>query len=117
LINIGAGEDLTIRELAEMVCEVLGFDGELVFDTTRLDGTPQKFLDVSRMRDLGWHGKTSLPEGIRLGYEAQWSIRINFQCHNRFQIPTGFNQRQSACEARHADSRRLHYVLKTVVHE
>jgi GDP-L-fucose synthase len=72
LINIGTGEDLTIRELAETVCDVLGFDGELVFDTTRPDGTPQKLLDVSRMRDLGWQAKTSLFEGIRLSYEAQW---------------------------------------------
>jgi GDP-L-fucose synthase len=72
LINIGAGKDVTIRELAETVCDVLGFDGELVFDTTRPDGTPQKLLDVSRMRSLGWQAKTSLSEGIRLSYEAQW---------------------------------------------
>jgi GDP-L-fucose synthase len=72
LINIGAGKDLTIRELAETVCDVLGFAGDLVFDTTRPDGTPQKLLDISRMRALGWRPKTSLAEGIRLTYEAQW---------------------------------------------
>ena len=65
LINIGTGEDLTIRELAELVARVLGFDCELVFDTTRQDGTPQKLLDVSRIHSLGWKAKVSLEEGIR----------------------------------------------------
>jgi GDP-L-fucose synthase len=70
LINIGTGTDVTIRELAEQVCEVLGFKGELRFDTTRPDGTPQKLLDVSRLQSLGWHSKTTLAEGIALTYEA-----------------------------------------------
>ena len=70
LINIGTGKDMTIRELAQQVCAVLGFDGELVFDTSRPDGTPQKLLDVSRMQKLGWHSRTSLAEGIALTYEA-----------------------------------------------
>ena len=70
LVNIGSGEDLTIRELAETVAAVLGFQGELVFDSTRPDGTPQKLLDVSLIRRLGWHATTSLAEGIRLTYEA-----------------------------------------------
>jgi GDP-L-fucose synthase len=70
LINIGTGKDTTIRELAERVCAVLGFDGELAFDTSRPDGTPQKLLDVSRMQKLGWHSRTSLAEGIALTYEA-----------------------------------------------
>ena len=70
LINIGTGQDVTIRELAEQVCDVLGFTGELVFDTTRPDGTPQKLLDVSRMFSLGWKPKTSLAQGIALTYEA-----------------------------------------------
>ena len=72
LINIGTGEDLTIRELAETVCDVLGFDGELVFDTSRPDGTPQKLLDVSRIRALGWEASTTLPEGILRTYESHW---------------------------------------------
>ena len=72
LINIGCGHDLTIRELAETVCSVLGFKGELIFDATRPDGTPQKLLDVSRMEQLGWRAKTGLADGIRLTYEAQW---------------------------------------------
>jgi GDP-L-fucose synthase len=70
LINIGTGTDVTIRELAEQVCEVLGFDGELVFDTSRPDGTPQKLLDVSRILKLGWKPRTSLAEGIALTYES-----------------------------------------------
>ncbi len=73
LINIGAGEDLTIRELAETVCAVLGFDGQLAFDPSRPDGTPQKLLDVSRMRALGWEAKIPLREGVRRVYEAHWS--------------------------------------------
>ncbi|HEY3988299.1 MAG TPA: GDP-L-fucose synthase [Acidobacteriaceae bacterium] len=68
LINIGTGEDVTIRELAELVARELGFTGELRFDTTKPDGTPRKLLDVSRMHALGWHAKTGLAEGIRKTY-------------------------------------------------
>ena len=70
LINIGTGKDVTIRELAEQVCAALGFEGELVFDTTRPDGTPQKLLDVSRIKALGWQPRTTLAEGIARTYEA-----------------------------------------------
>jgi GDP-L-fucose synthase len=70
LINIGTGKDVTIRELAEQVCEALSFQGELRFDTTRPDGTPQKLLDVTRIQSLGWHSTTTLTEGIALTYEA-----------------------------------------------
>jgi GDP-L-fucose synthase len=70
LINIGTGEDLTIRELAEMVCRVVGFTGQLKFDSTRPDGTPRKLLDVTRIQSLGWHARTPLEEGIRRVYEA-----------------------------------------------
>jgi GDP-L-fucose synthase len=70
LINIGTGSDVTIKELAEKVCAVLGFEGELVFDTSRPDGTPQKLLDVSRILKLGWKPSTSLAEGIALTYES-----------------------------------------------
>jgi len=65
LVNIGCGEDMTIRELAELVGNVVGFKGELVFDTSRPDGTPRKLLDVSKLRALGWQPKISLREGIR----------------------------------------------------
>jgi GDP-L-fucose synthase len=70
LINVGTGEDLTIRELAEIVSGTLGFNGELVFDRSKPDGTPRKLLDVSRLAALGWKAQTTLPEGIRLTYES-----------------------------------------------
>ena len=65
LINIGTGEDVTIRELAETVAKVIGFKGDLVFDTTKPDGTPRKLMDVTRLHNLGWHHTTSLEQGIR----------------------------------------------------
>jgi GDP-L-fucose synthase len=70
LINIGTGEDVTIRELAEIVARVVGFEGELTFDTTKPDGTPRKLLDVTRLHALGWHHKVSLEDGIRRAWEA-----------------------------------------------
>ena len=68
LLNIGTGEDLTIRELAETVMNVVGFNGELVFDSSKPDGTPRKLLDVSALHALGWKAKTSLREGIAASY-------------------------------------------------
>ena len=80
LINIGSGEDLTIRELAELVARVLDFDCELVFDTSRQDGTPQKLLDISRIRALGWKAKVSLEEGIRRTFaSAQSQLELAVQ--------------------------------------
>jgi GDP-L-fucose synthase len=70
LINVGTGEDVTIRELAEIVARVIGFEGELSFDTTKPDGTPRKLLDVSRLHELGWHHQVSLEDGIRRAWEA-----------------------------------------------
>ncbi len=70
LVNIGTGTDVTIRELAETVMEIVGFQGRIVFDTSKPDGTPRKLLDVSRLADLGWRAKTSLRDGIRMAYEA-----------------------------------------------
>jgi GDP-L-fucose synthase len=70
LINIGSGVDVTIRELAEMVCRVLDFDGELEFDTSKPDGTMCKLLDVSKLAGLGWRYEVGLEEGIRLTYES-----------------------------------------------
>jgi GDP-L-fucose synthase len=69
LINIGTGEDVTIRELAETVAQVLGFAGELEFDRSKPDGTPRKLLDVSRLHQLGWHHTTSLEQGIARTWE------------------------------------------------
>lgn len=69
LVNIGCGEDLTIRELAELVAEVVGFTGSLTFDTSKPDGTKRKVMDVSRIRSLGWEPKIALRTGIALAYE------------------------------------------------
>ena len=66
LVNIGCGEDVTIAELAGMVAEAVGFDGEIVFDAGKPDGTPQKLLDVSKIKRLGWRPLVSLRDGIRL---------------------------------------------------
>ena len=68
--NIGCGEDVTIRSLAETVMDVVGFKGKIVFDSSKPDGTPRKLLDVSRMRQLGWQAKTPLREGIAKAYAA-----------------------------------------------
>ena len=68
-VNVGCGEDVTITELARLVCEVVGFEGELAFDTAKPDGTPRKLLDVSRLTALGWTAKTSLSDGLALTYD------------------------------------------------
>ena len=73
IVNIGTGEDLTIRELAEMVKATVGFEGNIVQDTTKPDGTPRKLLDVSRLHGLGWRHRISLAEGIRSTY--QWFLK------------------------------------------
>jgi GDP-L-fucose synthase len=70
LINVGTGTDLTIRELAELVCKVLQFPGNLVFDSSKPDGTYRKLMDSSKINQLGWKAKISLEEGIGLAYEA-----------------------------------------------
>jgi GDP-L-fucose synthase len=70
LVNIGTGEDVTIRELAESVMKTVGFEGRIVFDSSKPDGTPRKLLDVSRLASLGWRAKTSLQDGLRLTYET-----------------------------------------------
>lgn len=69
LVNIGCGEDLTIRELAERVRGIVGFSGQLTFDTDKPDGTRQKLLDISRLKQLGWGAKTSLGAGIAASYQ------------------------------------------------
>ncbi|EGV28105.1 GDP-L-fucose synthase [Thiorhodococcus drewsii AZ1] len=67
-INIGAGTDVSIRELAETLAEIVGFAGELTYDTSKPDGTPQKLMDVSRLRSLGWQARTGLREGLKHTY-------------------------------------------------
>jgi Nucleoside-diphosphate-sugar epimerases len=72
IINIGVGEDVTILELAHIIKEEVEYDGTIVFDTTKPDGTPQKLLDVSKIHQLGWKAKTPLREGIRK--TIQWYL-------------------------------------------
>ena len=67
-INVGTGRDLTIAELAETVCEVVGYAGALRYDTTKPDGTPRKLLDVARLTALGWRARTDLEAGLRRTY-------------------------------------------------
>ncbi len=69
LVNIGTGTDVTIRELAQTVIEVVGFAGDLTFDTSKPDGTPRKLMDVSRLTGLGWKASTTLKDGIALAYQ------------------------------------------------
>ncbi|WP_298015265.1 GDP-L-fucose synthase [uncultured Aquabacterium sp.] len=69
LVNIGTGTDVSIRELAETVVKVVGFEGDLTFDSTKPDGTPRKLMDVSRLHSLGWKARTSLEDGIALAYQ------------------------------------------------
>ncbi len=70
LINIRTGEDITIAEFARVVAAIVGYPGEISFDTSRPDGTPRKLLDVSRLAKLGWRARTSLVDGIKLTYQA-----------------------------------------------
>ncbi len=68
LINIGTGEDLSIRDLAYLIKEIVGYEGEIIFDESKPDGTPRKLMDVSKLHALGWHHITPLKSGIRLAY-------------------------------------------------
>ena len=77
IINIGCGEDISIRELAELICEIVGFKGELAWDTTKPDGTPRKLLDVSKIHALGWRHHIELREGIARTYE--WFLQNDAQ--------------------------------------
>jgi GDP-L-fucose synthase len=67
-VNIGVGEDLTIRDLAELIKDIVGYEGEIVFDTSKPDGTPRKLLDVTKLHNLGWQAKISLEDGIKQAY-------------------------------------------------
>ena len=69
IINVGCGEDISISELAELICEIVGFDGQLAWDTTKPDGTPRKLLDVSKIRALGWRPAITLRDGIKGTYD------------------------------------------------
>ncbi len=69
IVNIGVGEDVSIRELAEMIRRVTGYAGEIVNDATKPDGTPRKLLDVGRLNELGWKAQIGLQDGIKSTYE------------------------------------------------
>jgi GDP-L-fucose synthase len=73
IINLGCGEDLSVRELAELICDVVGFDGELAWDTAKPDGTPRKLLDITKLRGLGWQPAIPLRDGIAQTYE--WFLK------------------------------------------
>lgn len=73
IINVGTGKDLSIKELAELVSEVAGYQGDIVFDTSKPDGTPQKLLDISKINNIGWSPKIFLREGIKKTYD--WFIK------------------------------------------
>jgi GDP-L-fucose synthase len=68
IINVGCGSDVTIAELADLIGEIVGFRGSLAFDLSKPDGTPRKLLHVGKMSALGWHARTSLPDGVRATY-------------------------------------------------
>lgn len=72
-VNVGTGTDVSIKELAQLICNVVGYTGKIVFDTSKPDGTPKKLLDVSKINSLGWKAKVSLEEGIRKTYE--WYLK------------------------------------------
>jgi GDP-L-fucose synthase len=75
LVNIGTGDDITIAEFARVVAATVGYGGGISFDTSRPDGTPRKWLDVSRLAKLGWRARTSLDDGIKLAYQAYLAER------------------------------------------
>ena len=80
-LNVGSGKDLKIIELANIISEVVGFKGKIIYDSTKPDGTPRKLMDVSRMTELGWKYKTELQEGIELTYK--WFLNnSNFKNQN-----------------------------------
>jgi GDP-L-fucose synthase len=72
IVNIGCGQDISIRELAELICDIVGFEGTLAWDTTKPDGTPRKLLDVSKIHGLGWRHRIGLRDGITRTY--QWFL-------------------------------------------
>jgi GDP-L-fucose synthase len=69
-VNIGTGEDVTIKELTELVKDVVGFKGEVVWDSSKPDGTPRKLMDVSKIHEAGWKHTVSLEDGIKMTYET-----------------------------------------------
>ena len=95
-INVGTGEDLTIRELAETVRDIVHPDAELIFDTTKPDGSPRKLLDVTRLHDLGWRHTIPLHEGIASSY--QWYLDESGRLSTLLEV--GPNEQIANCELR-----------------
>ena len=69
VLNIGSGQEISIKGLAELICEVVGFDGEIVFDASKPDGTPRKLVDTTKLSQLGWTAKIDLKAGLRTTYD------------------------------------------------
>ena len=69
IINVGCGEDISIRDLAELICDVVGFDGDFAWDMTKPDGTPRKLLNITKLRDLGWRPTIPLRDGVAQTYD------------------------------------------------
>ncbi|WP_035709251.1 GDP-L-fucose synthase [Niveispirillum irakense] len=86
-VNVGTGEDVTIRELAETIAEIVGFTGRFDYDSSKPDGTPRKLMDVSRLRDLGWSARIPLGEGIRQTYE--WYLATQPEAVRRLDMGGG----------------------------
>ncbi|KAK8500130.1 hypothetical protein V6N12_002243 [Hibiscus sabdariffa] len=76
-VNVGSGKEVTIKELAELVMEVVGFEGELVWDTSKPDGTPRKLMDSSKLASLGWSAKISLRDGLSILTNGTWRTSSN----------------------------------------
>jgi len=81
VINVGVGDDVSIRELAETVSRVIGYDGRIVFDSSKPDGMPRKLVDNSRIRSIGWESKTPLEKGLRITYD--WFLKKKEADHGR----------------------------------
>jgi GDP-L-fucose synthase len=75
-VNLGTGEDIKLKDLAIMIKDTVGFEGEIKYDLSKPDGTPRKLLDVSKIKELGWEAKISLEEGIRKAYD--WYYKENY---------------------------------------
>jgi len=69
ILNVGSGEEVSIREIAQHICTIIGYDGELEFDSSKPDGPPRKRLDTKRMSDLGWSASTPLISGLKVAYQ------------------------------------------------
>ena len=89
IINIGTGEDITIKELAEMIVEVTGYKNDYEWDTSKSNGTPRKVLNVDKVKSLGWEPKISLREGLESTYEWMKNNRSNLRIYNRSELDYG----------------------------